>query len=113
MSSVIWATGFVPDWSWVQLDVFDERGHPEHLRGITTVDGLAVLGLPWLHTWGSGRFAGIAQDAAHVVEHIAARMGRRRGGGGGGSGSAASCVTRPAFSPDTTCFAGLSRRFRT
>ena len=75
--SVIWATGFVPDWSWVKLDVVDERGHPEHLRGITPVDGLAVLGLPWLHTWGSGRFAGIAEDAGHVVEQIAARMGVR------------------------------------
>ena len=73
--SVIWATGFVADWSWVKLDGFEERGHPEHVRGITTVDGLTVLGLPWLHTWGSGRFAGIAVDALHVAEHIAARAG--------------------------------------
>jgi putative flavoprotein involved in K+ transport len=73
--SVIWATGFVSDWSWVKLDAFDASGAPDHLRGITTVDGLSVLGLPWLHTWGSGRFAGIAEDALHVADHIAARVG--------------------------------------
>jgi putative flavoprotein involved in K+ transport len=72
--SVVWATGFVPDWSWVELDVFDERGYPEHQRGITTVDGLSVLGLPWLHTWGSGRFAAIAEDALHVCDHIAQQL---------------------------------------
>jgi putative flavoprotein involved in K+ transport len=75
--TVIWATGFEPNWSWVRLPLFDERGYPEHERGITKVDGVSVLGLPWLHTWGSGRFAGIAEDAAHVVEHIAARATAR------------------------------------
>ena len=39
----------------------------------TDVPGLYFLGLPWLTTWGSGRFAGIARDAAHVTERIAAR----------------------------------------
>ncbi len=77
--TVIWATGFTPNWSWVKLPIFDERGYPEHERGITTMEGVSVLGLPWLHTWGSGRFAGIAEDAEHVVEHIAARAtGRAR-----------------------------------
>jgi putative flavoprotein involved in K+ transport len=71
--TIVWATGFVSDWSWVKLPMFDEQGRPEHLRGVTNVDGLSVLGLPWLHTWGSGRFAGIAEDAEHVTEQIAAR----------------------------------------
>ncbi len=73
--SVIWATGFTPNWGWVKLPVFDAAGYPEHERGITKVDGLSVLGLPWLHTWGSGRFAGIAEDAQHVVERIAEQVG--------------------------------------
>ncbi len=75
MRTIVWATGLVSDWSWVKLAMFDEAGRPEHLRGVTNVDGLSVLGLPWLHTWGSGRFAGIAEDAEHVVEQIAARVG--------------------------------------
>ena len=47
-----------------------------HLRGVTQQSGLYFLGLPWLHTWGSGRFSGVARDALHLAEQIAARMGR-------------------------------------
>jgi putative flavoprotein involved in K+ transport len=73
ITTVIWATGFRSDWSWVHLPAFDGTGYPQHYRGETSVPGLFVLGLPWLHTWGSGRFAGIARDAGHVAERIAAR----------------------------------------
>jgi putative flavoprotein involved in K+ transport len=58
----------------VKVDAFDASDAPDHLRGITTIDGLSVLGLPWLYTCGSGRFAGIADDALHVADHIAARV---------------------------------------
>ncbi len=68
--TIIWATGFVPDWSWVKLDAFDDAGYPTHERGVTEVPGLYVVGLPWLHTWGSGRFAGVARDAEHLAEQI-------------------------------------------
>jgi putative flavoprotein involved in K+ transport len=68
--TVIWATGFVSDWSFVDAPAFDGRGYPTNVRGVTAVDGLYVLGLPWLHTWGSGRFAGIARDAQFIVERI-------------------------------------------
>jgi putative flavoprotein involved in K+ transport len=71
--TVIWSTGFRSDWSWVKLPAFDGSGYPTHHRGVTSVDGLYLLGLPWLHTWGSGRFAGIARDAAFIGEHIAER----------------------------------------
>lgn len=70
VSTVIWSTGFRPDWSWVHLPWLDAAGSPDHQRGITTVPGLSVLGLPWLHTWGSGRFAAIARDAQHLTAHV-------------------------------------------
>lgn len=74
VGTIIWATGFTPHWSWVHVpDAFDADGHPEHLRGVTDVPGLYFVGLPWLHTWGSGRFAGIARDAEHLGEQISAR----------------------------------------
>ena len=73
-AAVVWCTGFRSDWSWVHLPAFDGRGYPTHVRGITSVPGLSVLGLPWLHTWGSGRFSGIARDAEHVAGHIAAAL---------------------------------------
>ena len=70
VTSVVWATGFVPDFRWVRVPVFDGRGMVGHHRGVTAVDGLHFLGLPWLHTWGSGRFAGLTRDAEHVVDHV-------------------------------------------
>jgi len=69
-STIVWATGFRSDWSFVDLAGFD----PDlHHRGVTEVPGLYVVGLPWLHTWGSGRFAGIARDAEHLGERISAQ----------------------------------------
>lgn len=68
--SVIWATGFRSDFGWVEIPVFDGRGYPSHQRGVTPVGGLYFIGLPWLHTWGSGRFLGVGRDALHIVERI-------------------------------------------
>ena len=46
---------------------------PSHVRGVTGVAGVYFLGLPWLYTWGSGRFSGIARDALYMAEQIEAR----------------------------------------
>src|SRR6195952_3955805 len=70
IASVVWSIGYRADYRWVQIGVFDGQGHPRHVRGVTGVDGLYFLGLPWLHTWGSGRFAGVARDAEFLAEHI-------------------------------------------
>jgi len=70
ISAVVWATGFEADWSFVDLPAFDGRGYPVHRRGVTTVPGLYVLGLPWLHTWGSGRFSAVGRDAAYLIDHL-------------------------------------------
>ncbi len=70
ISAVVWCIGFRPDFGWLQAPVFDARGNPVHQRGLTTVPGLSFIGLPWLHTWGSGRFSGVSRDAKHLVEHI-------------------------------------------
>jgi putative flavoprotein involved in K+ transport len=70
ITSIIWCIGFNPDFTWVEAPVFNGRGHPGHQRGITAQPGLYFLGLPWLYTWGSGRFSGVAQDARYLVDHI-------------------------------------------
>ncbi len=70
ITTVIWATGFHTDFSWVHAPVFDERGKVEHYRGVTREPGLFFLGLPWLHTWGSGRFSGVKSDAEHLVREM-------------------------------------------
>jgi putative flavoprotein involved in K+ transport len=78
ISSVIWATGYRLDFSWVDLPIFDEWGYPRHSRGVTTHPGLYAVGLPWLHTIASAVLAGVGPDAAHVVDHIAARPARQQ-----------------------------------
>ena len=75
LAAVVWATGFTRDYRWLHAPVFDGAGDPQHLRGVTPVDGLYFIGLPWLHTWGSGRFAGIERDAAHLAEQMSASRG--------------------------------------
>ena len=74
--SVIWCIGFRTNFRWIDLPVFDGRGAPLHARGVTPEEGLYFLGLPWLHSWGSGRFSGIARDAAYLAERIADRTPR-------------------------------------
>lgn len=70
ITTVIWTTGFKADWSWVELPIFDGAGYPTHSRGVTAAPGVYVVGLPWLHTWGSGRFVGVGRDAAFIAERI-------------------------------------------
>lgn len=70
--SVIWCTGYQSNFDWVEVPVFDGKGYPCHDRGVTHVWGLYFLGLPWLYTWGSGRFSGIARDAQYLADRIAA-----------------------------------------
>jgi len=72
ITSIIWCIGFSPDFTWVEAPVFNGRGHPGHQRGVTAQPGLYFLGLPWLYTWGSGRFSGVAKDAQYLVDRISA-----------------------------------------
>jgi len=70
ITSVVWCIGFQPDFSWVEVPVFNGRSYPGHQRGVTAHKGLYFLGLPWLHTWGSGRFSGVARDAEYVAQRV-------------------------------------------
>lgn len=75
IAAVIWCIGFRTDFSWIKETIFDDRGYPNHDRGLTDVPGLYFLGLPWQYTWGSGRFSGIARDAQYLAERIAMLVG--------------------------------------
>ena len=71
VEGVIWATGFRPDYDWIDLPVFDERGYPRHQRGIVReAPGLYFVGLHWLHKRKSALFVGVGEDADHVVERL-------------------------------------------
>ncbi|MGZ8179669.1 MSMEG_0569 family flavin-dependent oxidoreductase [Williamsia sp. SKLECPSW1] len=79
IAAIVWAIGYRPDWSWIEASAFDGAGRPMQTRGISEVPGLSFIGLPWMHTWGSGRFLGIDTDARHVAEVVATRVGVRGG----------------------------------
>jgi putative flavoprotein involved in K+ transport len=77
IGTVIWATGYRPDFTWVRLPFLDADGYPVQRRGVTSVTGLYVLGLDWLHTAKSGLFAGITEDASYLASVITSRpLGR-------------------------------------
>jgi putative flavoprotein involved in K+ transport len=65
--------GFQTDYRWLEIPVFDGKGYPSHQRGVTNVSGVYFLGLPWQHTWGSGRFSGVADDARFLADCVEAR----------------------------------------
>ena len=73
ISSIIWATGYSFDFSFVKLPVVDLDGYPIQTRGVTDYDGLYFLGMPWLHSRRSGILFGVGDDAAYIAQHIAAR----------------------------------------
>lgn len=96
IASVIWCIGFSPDFAWVDAPVFNGRGAPVHRRGVTNEPGLYFLGLPWLHTWGSGRFSGVARDAEFLAEAIEQRKAGLRGTGDGAMEASSAPALRAA-----------------
>lgn len=73
ITSVIWATGYDFDFSWIDFPVYDEVGYPVQERGVTEQPGLYFVGLHFLHNRKSGLLLGVGDDAAHVTKHIASR----------------------------------------
>jgi putative flavoprotein involved in K+ transport len=72
VDAVIWATGYRPDFSWIDLPIVDENGRLRHRRGVTDVPGLLFLGLTWQWTRGSALIGWVKDDAAFLAERIAA-----------------------------------------
>ncbi len=69
--SILWATGFSQDFSWLQVDAFDEAGKPKHIRGVSSEPGVYFVGLPWQSRRGSTFIWGCWHDAKHVADQIA------------------------------------------
>lgn len=75
ITSVIWATGFAVDFSWLKVNAFDAEGRPKHQRGISPERGIYFIGLPWLSQRGSSFIWGVWHDAKHLADHIAIQRG--------------------------------------
>ncbi len=73
VTSIIWATGYALDFSWIKLDIFEPNGRPRHKRGVSEVPGLYFLGLAWLSRRASPFIWGVWHDADYLAGQIAAR----------------------------------------
>ena len=72
--AIVWCTGFVSDYSWIDAPVFDERGVPRHTRGVVAdAPGLYFLGLRFQHRMTSSLVGGVGHDAAFVAGEVVRR----------------------------------------
>ncbi|MEM8876583.1 MAG: NAD(P)/FAD-dependent oxidoreductase [Pseudomonadota bacterium] len=70
IATIIWATGYRQDFSWLEVDTFNERGQPIHTEGVSPVPGIYFLGLPWLSMRGSSFIWGVYVDAERLAGEI-------------------------------------------
>jgi putative flavoprotein involved in K+ transport len=70
IQTIIWATGFRPDLSWLQAPIFDRKGRVRHDGGVTAIPGLYLMGMPFLRRRKSTLIDGAAADAADLTDHL-------------------------------------------
>ena len=73
--TIVWATGFRRDYSWLNLPVLNARGEIRETGGVTTMPGLYALGLPFMRRRNSAFIDGVGQDARDITQHLAAYIG--------------------------------------
>jgi putative flavoprotein involved in K+ transport len=77
--TIVWATGFRPDYRWLDVPVIDPKGQLRHDGGVVDSPGLYALGLPVLRRRRSSFIHGIEDDAREVIDHLAQYLGQDRG----------------------------------
>lgn len=78
LRSIIWATGYTPDTSWIDLPVFDQRNRLQHDQGVCPVPGLFVLGLPVMRRRRSQHISGAAADTVELAGLLHQHLGARK-----------------------------------
>ncbi len=76
--TVLWATGFRPDFSWLEVPVFDRKGRIRHDGGVVDAPGLYLMGMPFLRRRKSALIDGAGEDSRELGEHLAGRLGAYR-----------------------------------
>src|SRR5690348_6235657 len=79
IAAIIWATGYRPDLSWLEVPVLDRRGRVVHDGGVTASPGLYLIGWPFLRRRKSSLIDGAAGDAAELTRHLAGHLDARAG----------------------------------
>ena len=70
----MWATGFRPDHSWLDVPVLDRKGRLQHDGGVAHVPGLYVMGHPFLRRRKSSFIDGVGPDADDLSSHLAGHL---------------------------------------
>jgi len=69
--SIIWSTGFIQNYKWIEIEkAVNEKGFPNHVKGISPVRGLYYIGLPWQSQRGSALICGVGKDASYLLSEI-------------------------------------------
>jgi len=74
VKTVIWATGYRPDYSWLNVPVFDRKGRLRHGGGIVDAPGMYVMGLPFMRRRNSSLIDGVGNDAEELADHLTASL---------------------------------------
>jgi len=96
VDAVVWATGYRPDHSWIELDLTDDSGRLRHRRGVTDIPGLYFLGLTWQHTRGSALLGFVKDDAEFIAGRVEAAPVSQTRSSAPAPHSESAAVTEPA-----------------
>jgi len=67
IKNIIWATGYRPNFTWIEGLELDENSYPKNYRGVSNITGLYFIGLPWMYTRGSATLGGVSKDASYLA----------------------------------------------
>lgn len=70
IKNIVWATGYRPNFEWIEGLELDEDQYPKNYRGISNIEGLFFIGLPWMYTRGSATLGGVSKDAEHLAKEL-------------------------------------------
>jgi len=70
IKNIIWATGYRPNFEWIEGLELDQDHYPKNYRGVSNIEGLYFIGLPWMYTRGSATLGGVCKDAQYLADEI-------------------------------------------
>ncbi len=70
IKNIVWATGYRPNFKWIEGVELDIDGYPKNFRGVSNMENLYFIGLPWMHTRGSATLGGVSKDAKYLADII-------------------------------------------
>lgn len=70
IKNIVWATGYRPNFKWIEGLELDQDSYPKNYRGVSNIEGLYFIGLPWMYTRGSATLGGVSKDARYLATFI-------------------------------------------